>query len=250
MLDAPHPAALIDQVETRVREAAGELGLALHVVNTNLRELSDPLARWEAYYGSALVAVALFLAPRFERVLITGGSDHEVQEPLGANRMVHQLWSPEQLEIVEAGGRYSRLERVRRVASHPLVQRTLRVCWENPGGAYNCGRCRKCLMTMITLEALGARSEIETFPPTLDLDAVAAIDLRQRISLHFWEDILDTAREAGRSDLEPAVEEVVEKGKRKLGLPPTYRRRTMPGPPRLARPGPLHRIATRLRRRG
>jgi len=51
------------------------------------------------------------------------------------------------------------------------------------GGAYNCGHCRKCLMTKVTLEALGARDALKTFPSQLDLDAVASIDLSQIILL-------------------------------------------------------------------
>jgi GT2 family glycosyltransferase len=225
-----HPAGRADRVEARLGEAAAELGLPLHVVETNLRELSDPLARWETYYGCAVAAVGLFLSPLFERVLIAGDSDYEVQGPLGTNWMVDQLWSTEQLEIVDDGGRRSRIQRLAAIVGHPLVQRTLRVCWENPEGAYNCGRCRKCLMTMIGLEALGVRQRIATFPPKLDLEAVEAIEISASVLLPLWEDVLDASRGARRPDLERAVETVVSSGKRRLGLPLSYRRRRTPGP--------------------
>lgn len=228
--------ALGPVVERRLKEVADGMGLALHVVDTNLRDLSDPLVRWEAYFGCTCTAVALFLAPRFERVLIASAMDHEVDEPMGVARLIDHLWSTEQLEIVDDGGRYSRAERTRRISKHPLVKRSLRVCWENRDGAYNCGSCRKCLMTMITLEAFGVRAEIETFPPHLDLDDVAAIEIKQVILLTLWEDVLDAVRAEGRSDLEPPVEEAVERAKRELGLPATYRRRHLPGPPPLHAP--------------
>jgi Glycosyl transferase family 2 len=226
-----HQQGLADRVEERLREAAGALGKPLHVVETNLRELSDPLVRWEAYYGCAIDAVALFLAPLFERVLIAGDSDFEVQFPLGANWMVDQLWSTEQLEIVDSGGAYSRMQRLEQIASHATVRQTLRVCWENPEGAYNCGRCRKCLMTMCGLEALGVRGDFATFPAELDLEAVAAIAIPQPILLSLWEDLLDSARAARRSALERAVATAVSRAKRLLGLPPSYRRRKGAGPP-------------------
>lgn len=250
VLGAPHQVELADLVEARIRDTAAQLGRTLHVVETNLRQLSEPLVRWESFYGCALVTVALFLAPRFERVLLAGDADFEVQFPMGANRLVDQLWSTEQLEVVDDGGRYSRVERTQRIAGHPLVQQTLRVCWENPGGAYNCGRCRKCLMTMLTLEALGARASVATFPPELDLEAIAAIEVDQEILLVLWEDVLDAIRASGRADLEPVVEAVVDKAKRRLGLPADYRRRSRPGPPPLRQSGSLpRRIAARLRRR-
>jgi hypothetical protein len=228
-----HHEQLAPMVEARAREVADGLGLELHVVDTNLRELSDPLVQWDAYFACACMAVAHFLAPRFERVLLAGAMDHEVDYPMGAARLIDHLWSTERLEIADGAGRRSRVERTKRIADHPLVRRTLRVCWENPDGAYNCGRCRKCLMTMITLEALGARSDIETFPPDLDLDDIAAIEIKQIVLLTLWEDVLDLVRAEGRADLEPAVEEAVERAKRELGLAPSYRRRHLPGPPPL-----------------
>ncbi len=246
--DGPQHAELADEVELRLREGAEAMGLDLHVIDTNLRQLSDPLVRWEIYYACALVAVALLLAPRFERVLFAGDVDHEVQVPVAASRMVDHLWSTEQLEIVDCGGLYSRVERIGMIAEHPIVQRTLRVCWENPGGAYNCGRCRKCLMTMVTLEALGARERLETFPAELDLGAVAAARIDQPIQLVLWEDLLDAIRVAGRADLEPAVEVAVSRGKRQLGFPAGHRSRTRPGPPPLSHRGPLRRLTERIRR--
>jgi hypothetical protein len=231
MLDTERHANLVDEVETRLLEAARAVGLSIHVVETNLRQLVDPLLPWDVVYGCALDTVALFLAPLFERVLFAGDMDHEGQSPIGSSRMVDQLWSSEQLEIVPASGRYNRVDRLRLIVDHPVVRQTLRVCWENPDGAYNCGSCRKCLMTLIMLEAIGARAAIRTFPPGLDLEAIAATSVKQIFHLTLWEDVLDAVRAAHRSDLEPAVEAAVAAGKRKLGLPVGYRRRNVPGPP-------------------
>ncbi|HET6999507.1 MAG TPA: hypothetical protein VFI03_13085 [Solirubrobacterales bacterium] len=220
--------ALADEVEKRLRGAAAELGLPLHVVDTNLRELSDPIMRWEPYNPSLLAAVALFFEPLFERVLIATDTDHETQPPLGTARLVDHLWSTEQLEVVDDGGRFNREQRLRRIVSHPVVQKTLRVCWENPGGAYNCGRCRKCMMTMISLEAFGQRELVRTFPAELDLDLLADFELTQPIALVLWEDTLETARAAGRPELTQAVEPVAVRGRLNLGLPASYRSRRQP----------------------
>jgi hypothetical protein len=225
-----HQEGLADEVETRLREAAAALGLPLHVVDTNLRELSDPLVRWETFCACANVTVALFLAPLFERVVIATDTDHETQPPIGPGRLVDQLWSTERLEIVDDGGRFNRERRLQQIADHPIVQRTLRVCWENHGGAYNCGRCRKCMLTMVSLEAIGARSRIATFPSDLDLDLLANFEISLPIALVLWEDVLDTTRAAGRPDLERPVEQLVVRGRRALGRAPAQRERHGPGP--------------------
>jgi hypothetical protein len=217
-----HQEGLADRVETRLREAATELGKPLHVIETNVRDLSDPLVRWECYFSAPLLAVAHFFAPLFDRVLITGDADHETQPLMGTALLVDHLWSSEKLEVEDFGGRLSRHQRVGLVAEHPVVRGTLRTCWENPEGAYNCGRCRKCLQTILSLELHGARQGVETFPPELDLDLLEGFELNQTISLVIWEDLLAAIREAGRSDLEPAVAAFVEKGRRTMGLAKTY----------------------------
>ena len=232
---AAHQEALGDEVEARLREAAAELGLPLHVVETNLRELSDPLLRWDCFYGCATVAIAHFLGPLFERVLIAGDSDYEVQQKFGANWMVDQLWSSEHLEIVDDGGRYSRIERLRQISGHPVVQRSLRVCWENLDGAYNCGRCRKCLMTMLSLEALGDLQAVTSFPSHLDLDLLADVELNHPVYINLWQEVLDAARAGHKPDLERALESALVDGRRALGLPLDYRQRHTPGPPATVR---------------
>jgi hypothetical protein len=225
-----HQEGLADRVEPRLRAAAEELGLQLHVIETNLRDLSDPLVPWEAFCACANATVALFMAPLFERAMFAGDTDHETQPAVGPSRMVNQLLSTEQLEIVDDGGLLNREQRLALIAGHPVVQRSLRICWENPGGAYNCGRCRKCVMTMISLEAIGARSRIETLPPELDLSLVPGLGIKQKVALALAEDLLDTTRAAGRPDLERPVEELVAQGKRTLGLAPDHRGRSASGP--------------------
>jgi hypothetical protein len=220
-----HQEGLADRVEERLREAAAELGKPLHVVETNVRDLSDPLVRWECYFSSPLLAVAHFFAPLFDRVLITGDADHETQPLMGTALLIDHLWSSEKLEVEDFGGRLSRHQRVGLVAEHPVVRRTLRTCWENPEGAYNCGRCRKCLQTMLSLELHGALHGVETFPPDLDLDLTAGFELNQSISLVIWEDLLAAAHEAGRTDLEAPIAAFVEKGRRTMGLARTHRSR-------------------------
>ncbi|HEX6206274.1 MAG TPA: hypothetical protein VFZ29_10775 [Solirubrobacterales bacterium] len=220
-----HHEGLADEVEARMREAASELGLPLHVVDTNLRELSDPLIRWECNCTSALAAVAHFLGPLFDRVLIATDSDHETMPPMTSALMVDQLWSSENLEIADWGGRLSREQRTEAIAEHPVVRRTLRTCWENLGGAYNCGRCRKCLLTMVSLEAIGARERVTAFPPDLDLSPLAESEISQPIALTLWEDLLDHARDRGRADLAAPLEAFVTKGRRTMGLAQSYRTR-------------------------
>ena len=221
-----HQKGLAERVEARLGEAAAELGLPLHLVETNLRDLSEatgaatPLARWEGYYNSALAAVALFLEPLFDRVLISTEFAYDDQLKIGSSWMVDQLWGTENMEIADVGGLESRVGRIGRIASNPVVQKTLRVCWQNPDGAYNCGRCRKCLLTMATLESLGQLQSFETFPHEIDLERLTAIVAELKIPVHlaFCEETLAAVRGSGQPELERALADLVAAGREKLGL--------------------------------
>jgi len=215
----PGTETLAAEVEARLREAAHELGLPLVVVETNLRELSDPLVRWDCYYGSALAAIALALAPCFERVLMTGWTDYATLDAMASNPLVDHLWSTEQLELVHAGARRSRMDRLALISRHPVVRRSLRVCWQNPGGAYNCGRCRKCLLTMCGLEALGVRERVTSFPAELDLGGITRFDLVAETSIVLWQDVLDSARAGGHTGLPVALEPVLARARAALRFP-------------------------------
>jgi hypothetical protein len=242
----PQHETLGDEVEARLREAADELGLPLHVVDTNVRSFSDPLLRWETYAPSVLGAIALLFAPLFERVLIATDLEHDRQIPLGASRLVDHLWSTEGLEVADWGGRVSRTERLAQIADHPLVQGTLRVCWENRDGAYNCGRCGKCLLTMIPLEATGALEAIETFP-ALDLRHLDGYTLTTPLQIVLWEDVLEATERAGRPDLSAPVAAVVESGHRALGGP-EYELRSVLASSSWRLTAPLRRLG-RMRKR-
>ena len=215
----PQHEALAGEVEARLREAAAELGLPLHVVDTDIRAFSDPLLRWESYCPSVQAAVALSFEPLFERVLIASDNDYGRQAPVGASWQVDHLWSSEGLTVEDWGGRFGRVERLRRIADHPLVQRTLRVCWLNPDGAYNCGRCGKCLLTMIGLEAIGAREKVSTFPAELDLGPLQSYRIVTPLQLTLWEELLEAVEEAGRADLTSGLAPTIEAGRQAVGGP-------------------------------
>ena len=91
-------------------------------------------------------------------------------------------------------------------------------------------------MTMITLEALGVRERIATFPSDLVLNPDAMAEIEQELTLTLWEDVLDVVREARRSDLEGPVAAAVAAGRRARGLAPSHRSRRTPGPPPTAAP--------------
>jgi hypothetical protein len=185
-----------------VGAVAAELALPVVTVTTTIAEVTEPLVRWRLYHGAALASIALLLAPGFSRVLIPASHSYAELFPLGSHPLVDPLWSTEETALEHDGCEASRSERVARIAGHPIALRWLRVCWEGRDSAGNCGRCEKCLRTMIALRLAGALERCPAFERPLDLDAVARMDVSSVHARAYAEDNLRAAEADGR---DPAV---------------------------------------------
>jgi hypothetical protein len=211
-LDRPD---LSERVEQGLRGVADARGLAFHVVRSNLRDLHDRAVGWEIGHGPGLAAVAHLFAPACRRMLIGSGVTYTEPVTRGSHPLVDHLWSSELCEIVNDGSHLTRAMKVREIAASPEALAVLRVCWRRVE-EYNCGRCEKCLRTMVALEAAGALGRCATFEGALDLDAVAALQLPSRELIPWWQDNLALASESGHADLVAALERCLESNSRRL----------------------------------
>lgn len=87
------------------------------------------------------------------------------QVPHGSSPLVDEMFSSDRMFIFHDGSEVTRAEKVASIIrwNKELGLLYLRVCLGNFGGAYNCGRCRKCVRTAIPLKVLGVLSDAETF---------------------------------------------------------------------------------------
>jgi hypothetical protein len=146
---------------------AAELGLRLIICRTDLRHLPSKPEFWEyRHVGAALAAVghAATVGPAF---LFVGGTfpvAHPV--PAGSHAAVDGLFSSQRVTVIHDGSRFSRLDKVRELASWPTALRALRVCPDSFDERANCGRCEKCLRTRLELLAAGVEDTV-AFGPSL-----------------------------------------------------------------------------------
>ncbi len=207
------------RVTTAIRSVAAELDKPLVEVETDLRTFSDQYVGWEFYHGPGLASVALLLAPEFRRVYIAATHAYSSLYPLGSHPLLDPLWSTERTEIVHDGCEATRVDKVERIASSEIALRTLRVCWENPGGAYNCGRCWKCLRTMVALRIVGTLDRCSSFDRPLDLTAVSHSMIETRGGRDYMEQNLQALLRKSLNDrpLEQALRDCLA-GKYHRGL--------------------------------
>ncbi len=150
----------------RLRSLAVETGIRIVPCRTNLRHLPTLPGFWtHRQNGSALAAVG-HAAIRGPAYLFIGSTYHLAElVPLGSHPAVDVQFSSQRISFVHEGARFSRVDKVRELASWPGALAALRVCPANRAGAANCGACEKCLETRLELLAAGI-DETPAFGPS------------------------------------------------------------------------------------
>jgi hypothetical protein len=204
--------AFFDEVRRDITRTARHLDRELVPVATNARDLVRDLD-WARYgHGPAMAAVGLALAGMFHTLFVASGRVYTELLPIASHPAVLPLWSTERLEFVYDGGAATRLMKVQLLARHREALASLRVCWENRGGAYNCGRCEKCVRTMLELHLNGVLPWARRFPSDVDLATVATVHVSGHVR-DFWADIHTALRQAGgTTPLMEAVEQALSRG--------------------------------------
>jgi hypothetical protein len=153
-----------------VRQIAAEGGVELIEVETNIRQLVEPIIITDYSHGGALAAVALGLRRGIKKMYIPSSfSFSEEPIPCGTNRKTDPLWGTEILRFEHDGGEARRIDKIEwQIIRSPLALKHLRVCYMNVNGAYNCGTCEKCLRTMVSLYAFDKLKDAENFPQEID----------------------------------------------------------------------------------
>jgi hypothetical protein len=206
-------------IEWRARASANAhwvadaLGKQLIEVETDVKAFSHHSMPWDYYHGAALVMVGLLLAPQVRRVYIPSSYSYAHLVPCGSHPLVDPLWSTEAVTFVHDGCEARRVEKIARIAQSDLALQTLRVCfawcednWKvrdalrpNTPAVVNCGRCSKCLHTMICLQAVGVTDRCPTFPRQLTLDDVARFAPHSEAQRVFLTEALHLAEQRGEN---------------------------------------------------
>ncbi len=169
---ARYPAVL-----RNISQVSESLGMSALPITTNLREMSDRIVDWvRVYHGAALASTCLALRGLFRTVSVAATHTYAELRPLGTHPLLDPLWSTEETEFIHDGCEADRFTKLSQLAAQPMLLKKLRVCASDfEGPVYNCGRCQKCLRTMLGLHILGLLKECDTLPHTIDPAQVRAI---------------------------------------------------------------------------
>jgi len=219
-LEMDEPEAFV-HVRESLSGMASEMGIELMPVYTNLYlNYRDEDARngfnfWtNKFMGSALAAVAHAFSGRLTAVSIASSFDIPNLGPHGLNPILNQNYSSADLRIINDGLNLTRLQKVMLLSRDNAVLRNLRVCnhfKRYRAGNLNCGRCEKCLRTMLALVSAGALRHTDVFPCKDVTREMVREFVFIKDSFAFWYTELSGAlKKAGRPDLAAAVDEKIE----------------------------------------
>ena len=151
------------------------------------------------YHGSCLAAVAMLLSGSLRKMFIASSGCYDRLVPWGSTYTLDPLWNTAHMELDHDGSEYDRLGKVRALANDDLALRYMRVCYQNPEQGTNCGRCEKCLRTMVALRLCGALERCEVFNEPLDLKWLCeSEEMRREVGIHtIWGDFKMVAEQQG-----------------------------------------------------
>lgn len=152
---------VFDRAAARYEEMFGALGIEFIPMRSNIRAF---VPVWELGHGASLCAVALVLARGLNRFLVPSSMSYTTLRPWGSHPMIDALLSTDQLQVIHDGAYYTRLDKLRLMKDWDVLHELVRVCYEKPDAARNCGHCANCRSTMMILESLGVLQEFKTFP--------------------------------------------------------------------------------------
>jgi hypothetical protein len=195
----------------RERRAATSLGKELIEVRTDLRKFSNKHTHWAyRYHGAAMAHIGHLLAEHPHTLYIPSSYDDSTVMPWGTHPELDHWWSDSRVQFVHHGIEMTRAEKVAALVDNSAAMNNLRVCWLNwrdPNGQYNCGRCEKCIRTVINIQAPGGWGRCRTLPAPASPRDVEKLKITNHGSLAFVEQNLHALRQSDYSD--PKLEEAL-----------------------------------------
>jgi hypothetical protein len=198
---------------TRLRELheiiAREAGVEPIALRTNAQSLhNDNMSFYiNIYHGAFLAGLAHCLGGRLRKVKISATFDAANLEPWGSHPLLDPFYSSAHMAIDHHGLEMSRLAKTAIVADWPVGLDHVNVCVSPEAVGENCGRCEKCLRTMLALTALGKLNATAAFPRRdLRAEDLTDLEIGNAYQASCYRDLLLPLRDRGRSDLAAVLE--------------------------------------------
>ena len=205
-------AGVFQKVVERVEVTARARRLDLLTAASNLRSTRWGEANWrDLAHGSFFISL-IHASASFERCSIPSSVMYRTMRPWGSHPLTDALLSSRRTRILYDSAEMDRNAKLKQIAQHAEVLAELRVCWQS-GTELNCGRCEKCLRTMVALELIGALENCSSFPERrVDLDLLRNLVPYNRDGFRRVRRLYQEAVLAGRPEMARALEAGYRRG--------------------------------------
>lgn len=197
-------------------------GVNLFAVRTNSMWMSGILGlRWGVlFHGPATAALLLLFQDRFDLGVISSTYVCDnVLVPWGSTPVTDPLLGSGDMNLLHYGSAYDRALKLKALLAWPEGLAHMRVCWQWPREADNCGRCYKCVYVRTLLTLLGC-PEATPFPGPFTPDLVRNLDLEDGNNVVNWIRMLELGQtwSPGSPWLE-VIRDAVQRGIATFGVP-------------------------------
>jgi len=194
---------VFERAKAAMAPVAAAAGLTLVPIYTNIRHLCDDRDLWlNRFFGAVLAAVVHAFSPRIDLAWLASSYDIPHLHPCGSHPLLDPEYSSADLQIRHRDVGLSRMEKLRIVADWDVAFQNFRVCLANVPDKLNCGRCEKCVRTMLELEALGLLDQTQAFQENaVDAAWLDAFSITIRVREPFYEELIEPLKARGRKDL-------------------------------------------------
>lgn len=189
-------------------------------VYTNLRSDLNPDGRFFAskYHAALLGATAHALSGRLTTTSIASTHDVPNLMPWGSHPLVDPNFSSADMRIYHDSLEFSRFAKTQLIADWDVGLQNIKVCTINWPGI-NCGKCEKCLRTMLALLPLGVLEKSSAFAARdVSEEEVRAIQIENDNQQSYYAELIEPLRAAHRLDLVRGIEFITARYRNETGL--------------------------------
>lgn len=223
---------LLQKRSDSIHKIAASLGKGVVEVKTNLRKFLEPGIFWGLGHGTAMASVGHALSAEFRRIYIAPSYSSRALRTWGSHPHLDPLWSNEAIEFIHDEEELTRPFRVEKIAHNQTILDNLYVCLHNNPSGLNCGKCEKCVRTMISLRALGVLHKCKTFERPLTNWSIYSTYLFRSHIRYFVEFNLELAEKTG---IDPELVKILRLILKVPGLPGIRRITAKLGPKKLGK---------------
>lgn len=194
---------VFERAKAAMYKVAEDANTNLIPIYTNIRHLCDERELWlEKFFGAVLASVAHAFASRLELVYIASSYDIPNLVPCGSHPLLDPEYSSFDMRIRHTDIAMSRLDKLRMVAGWDVALNNIRVCLANVQDRLNCGKCEKCVRTMLGLKAIDALDKTPAFIENdVSPDLLSGFSITIRHREPFYRELLEPLKACGRDDL-------------------------------------------------